>query len=82
MKVILNLILTIGSYIIRRGSGIFKFLFMIDDFFRVFTMTILFTIFFTWLGLGRILITLGALLGLIIDVQDFIAENEIAKFFD
>ena len=60
----------------KRGKGIFKALFVIDDLFRIFTMTILFPILFSWLGLGNTGIILGVILGLIIDIQDFMITPE------
>ena len=63
----------------KRGRGIFKFLFVIDDFFRLFTMTILIPIFFTWLGFGKIIVNLGIILGIVIDVHDFMADAGFAK---
>jgi hypothetical protein len=79
---ILQVIGAIASYLVRRGSGIFKILFFIDDFIRVFTMAILFIILLTWLKFPQFLIILGGLLGLVIDIQDFIEDNELAKFFN
>lgn len=74
-----QLILRMIHHIFRRGHGILKLLFVIDDFFRIFTMTILIPIFFNWLKLGQIIISLGLLLGLVIDMHDFIAEMGIGK---
>lgn len=69
-------------HIIRRGRGIFKILFVIDDFIRLFAMTLLIPIFFTALGGGPFIRTLGVILGAIIDIQDFVADAGIAKFKD
>ena len=77
-----QLIGAIASTIVRRGSGLFKILFVIDDFIRIFTMTILFIIGLTALKMPQFLIFIGAMLGLVIDIQDFIEDNELAKFFD
>ena len=65
-----------------RGRGIFKFLFVIDDFFRLFTMTILIPIFFHWVGFGKFIINLGVILGIIIDVHDFMSDAGFAKLQD
>ena len=78
---IAQIVSAIAQHLVRRGKGIFKILFFIDDFIRVFTMTILFIILCTWLNLPRFLLFLGGMLGLVIDIQDFIEDNEIAKFF-
>ena len=67
------------AQIFRRGRGIFKILFIIDDFFRYFTMTILIPIFFSWLGFGQFLMSLGAILGLVIDIHDYMSEAKIVK---
>jgi hypothetical protein len=77
----IQIVSAIAQHLVRRGKGIFKILFFIDDFIRVFTMTILFIILCTWLNLPRFLLFLGGMLGLVIDIQDFIEDNEIAKFF-
>ena len=69
-------------HIIRRGRGIFKILFVIDDFIRLFAMTLLIPMFFSWLGGGPFLRILGVILGAIIDIQDFIADAGVAKFDD
>ncbi len=79
---VLQFFLALIQHLIRRGKGIFKILFFIDDFIRVFTITILLIIFFTWLRFPHFIVVLGALLGLVIDIQDFIEDNELAKFFD
>jgi len=76
---ILALFANIAFHLFRRGRGIFKFLFIIDDFFRIFTMTILIPIFFRWLKFGEPLLTMGVILGIIIDLHDFISEYGIAK---
>ncbi len=74
-----NLILNIVAHIFRRGSGFFKLLFVIDDFFRVFTMTLLIPIFFRWLNFSNTLVTAGVILGLVIDIHDFISEYGVGK---
>jgi hypothetical protein len=79
---ILELIKAIIVAITSRGTGLFKILFVIDDFIRVFTMTILFIILASWLHFPTIIMFLLAMLGLVIDIQDFIEDNEFAKFFD
>ena len=68
------------GHLFRRGHGIFKILFVVDDFFRLFTMTLLIPLFFNWIGFGDILITLGLFLGLVIDVHDFMSEAGMVKF--
>ena len=79
---LLKVFARIGVHIFRRGRGIFKILFVIDDFIRVFTMTFLFIILLTWLNLPTFIIFLGSMLGLVIDMHDFISDHELAKFFD
>jgi hypothetical protein len=44
-------------------------------------MTILFIIGLTALKMPQFIIFIGAMLGLVIDIQDFIEDNELAKFF-
>ncbi len=79
---ITEFIIAVLKFITRRGHGLFKLLFVIDDFIRVFTMTILFIILSSWLHLPTAIMFLLAMLGLVIDIQDFIEDNEFAKFFD
>jgi len=62
------------KHIFHRGKGIFKFLFVIDDFFRLFTMTILIPVLFKFFNFGDLLISLGAILGIIIDIHDFLEQ--------
>ena len=78
--IFIRLIFSIIERIFRRGRGIFKFLFVIDDFFRIFTMTILIPIFFSLFSSNSVLTILGVLLGLVIDIQDFITEFGVGKF--
>ena len=59
----------------KRGKGLFKFLFVIDDFIRLFTMTILIPIFFSKLGFGTLLVNAGLILGLVIDIHDFMGSG-------
>ena len=74
LKLIVKLIRLIIKYIFRRGRGIFKILFVIDDFIRVFTMTLIVPYFFSLISNNSLLIVSGVLLGIVIDVQDFITE--------
>ncbi len=76
---ILKIFYKMLKYLFRRGRGIFKLLFAIDDFFRLFTMTIIIPIFFNWLNFSVMFIALGTILGLIIDVHDFISQVGVAK---
>jgi len=79
IKFIFKIFQVLGKMIIalfKRGKGIFKALFVIDDFFRIFTMTFLFPIFFFWIKLGKTGIILGVILGLVVDIHDFITTPE------
>ena len=67
IKVILNMLMQVA----KRGKGVFKFLFVIDDFIRLFTMTILIPLFFAKWGFGPFLVNAGLILGLVIDIHDF-----------
>ena len=42
-------------------------------------MTILIPIFLSWLGFGNLLVTIGVILGLVIDIHDFISEFGVGK---
>ena len=80
---VLNILQIFGrmlGHILRRGKGIFKALFVIDSFFRVFTMTIIIPLFFSLMRFNIIIVYLGLLLGIIIDVHDFIADAGFAEF--
>ena len=59
-----------ASLIFRRGTGIFKLLFAIDDFIRLFTMTIILFLSMKLLGVTGLLFTMGLILGFIIDLHD------------
>ena len=76
---IFNVLSNMFLHIMKRGKGVFKILFMIDDFFRLFTMTIIIPIFFNWIGFGKIMVNLGVVLGLVIDVHDFVTDMGIGK---
>ncbi|NTV23043.1 MAG: hypothetical protein HGA85_01545 [Nanoarchaeota archaeon] len=58
----------------RRGVGIFRLLFTIDDFFRMMTLTILLPVFANWLGFPNVLVLLALVIGLAMDVYDFAKE--------
>ncbi|MBN1503036.1 hypothetical protein JW930_05820 [Candidatus Woesearchaeota archaeon] len=79
IRAIVKVIVQIITHLLKRGRGILKILFFIDDFFRLFTMTILIPLFFSWLKFGSTLVTLGVILGLVIDVHDFVSEAGIIK---
>lgn len=68
-----------GKHLIRRGKGVFKILFIIDDFFRLFTMTILFSVLFNWLNVNTYILVLAVILGVIIDVHDFLSDMKIVR---
>ncbi|MFH0876078.1 MAG: hypothetical protein V1859_09140 [archaeon] len=78
-SIILKIMIKIVATMFRRGVGLFKFLFVIDDTLRIFTMTLLFPILFSWLGFGRIPVIAGTILGLIIDVHDLMEDYGIGK---
>ncbi len=71
-RVLANMI----TALFKRGRGIFKFLFVIDDLFRIFTMTLLIPILFDWIGLNDTFIALGVILGLVIDIHDFVTSSQ------
>ena len=64
---ITTLIINLFTHITRRGQGLFKLLFTIDDFFRLFAMTLLIPIFFSAIGLNDTFRVLGVILGLVIE---------------
>jgi hypothetical protein len=76
---IFKVLFSMFKHIFRRGRGIFKFLFVIDDFFRLFTMTILIPVLFNFLNFGSLLVSLGAALGIIIDVHDFLEQAGVVS---
>ena len=64
------MVIGITSLILRRGTGIFKLLFAIDDSIRLISITLL-----LWMGLALIgapkpIIMAGIVLGIIIDAHD------------
>ncbi len=60
----------IASLIFRRGSGILKFIFAIDDSIRLFTITLVFFLGLSLLQMSQTVIIAGTVLGFIIDVHD------------
>ncbi|MBD3204066.1 hypothetical protein GF327_07245 [Candidatus Woesearchaeota archaeon] len=78
-KSIIRIISMMISHIFRRGHGVFKILFVIDDFIRLFTMTIIIPYVFSLISSSKLLIYSGILLGMIIDVHDFVTEFSEGK---
>lgn len=70
----IKLLANLSVFIFRRGQGLFKFLFVIDDFIRVFAIAILLPMLMSWLGLSKAFQIAGFILGIIIDMQDFVTE--------
>ncbi len=77
--VLIKLFSSMISHLFRRGKGLFKFLFVIDDFIRLFTMTIIIPNLLMMINAGRALVISGLLLGLVIDLQDYISEYGVGK---
>ncbi|MBI2133821.1 hypothetical protein HYU11_04020 [Candidatus Woesearchaeota archaeon] len=76
------MVIGIGSLIFRRGTGIFKLLFAIDDLIRLFTMTLVFFLGLTILDAGQTLMMLGVGLGLVIDIHDIFDDLKSGKPLD
>lgn len=57
-----------------RGKGLFKLLYVIDDFFRFIMFTILFPLFTKWLNLGKPWFILALVIGIFLDLLDFYNE--------
>jgi hypothetical protein len=70
----IRLLTNLAIHLFRRGRGLFKFLFVIDDFIRVFAIVILLPMLISWLGLGKFYLIIGIILGIIIDIHDFVTE--------
>ena len=70
----IKLLANLSVFLFRRGHGLFKFLFVIDDFIRVFAIAILLPILMNWLGLSKVFLIIGFIIGIIIDMQDFVTE--------
>jgi hypothetical protein len=58
----------------RRGVGLFRLLFVIDDMFRLITLSILLPVFINWLGFHRIFVLIAFAVGLVLDIYDFAKE--------
>ncbi len=78
----MNIIVGIFKLIFRRGTGIFKFLFAIDDLIRLFTMTLILFLGLTLIDAGKTAVMAGVLLGLIIDVHDIVDDIRSGKPLD
>jgi hypothetical protein len=57
-----------------RGIGLFRVLFIIDDFFRLITLTILLPVLAHWIGLPYLLVLLALVIGLSMDIYDYTKE--------
>lgn len=77
---ILKFFTQLSFTLFKRGKGVFKILFFVDNFIRLFAMTLLIPIFFRWLNWGNFLVSLGFILGAIIDIEDFVSSMGLAKF--
>jgi hypothetical protein len=67
------------KHILRRGHGVFKLLFVIDDFIRLFAMTLLFGM-LAWRFNASGFLTVALVgLGIFIDMHDFLTENKIIR---
>lgn len=65
--------------IIRRKNGLVKFIFAIHDVIQIAAMTILIPLFLNWIGIRPPLLTIGVVLGIVIDAHDFMAEFSSGK---
>lgn len=57
-----------------RGIGLFRVLFIIDDFFRMITLTILLPVLANWLGFPNLIVLLALVIGLSMDIYDYAKE--------
>lgn len=83
IKLLISLVkfkIKLVNHLMRRGKGIFRFLFWIDDFIRLLAMTLFFILLSKMLNLGSVLTAIFVGLGAIIDVHDFLSDNSIGKF--
>ena len=76
------MVLGLAALIFRRGTGVFKLLFAVDDSIRLFTMTLLFWLGLSLLGAGRTVIMAGVILGMIIDAHDLVDALQKGKPVD
>ncbi|MEM3374302.1 MAG: hypothetical protein QXE31_03710 [Candidatus Woesearchaeota archaeon] len=67
------------AYLARHSKKSFKFLFWIDDFIRIFAMTILFMLIARILNLNALFSTILFFIGVIVDIEDFINNKGIGK---
>lgn len=74
-----RLIAEIIKHLLRRGKGIFKILFTVDDFIRLAAMTLAFSIIAKVLNLGNLATMALVLLGVAIDLHDFLYDHKIGK---
>ena len=60
--------------IFREKNGLSAFIFAIHDLIQIAAMAILIPLFLNWIRLGQPFLSLGVLLGIIIDIHDFTTE--------
>ncbi len=75
-------LLNIGKLIFRRGTGIFKFLFAVDDLIRLFTMTLVFFFLLSAMDASKTVVLIGSLFGLVIDIHDVFDDLKTGKPVD
>ena len=68
--------------VFRRGTGIFKLLFAVDDLVRLFAMTMLFFLCLKLLQASDAILLAGVALGLVIDIHDIIDDLKTGKPLD
>lgn len=68
-----------GGLLFKRGTGIFRFLFVIDDAIRLIAVTLVFWLIALLFGIKGIWFFLLIALGLLIDVHDIIDDLKEGK---
>ncbi|MBI4438851.1 hypothetical protein HY640_02885 [Candidatus Woesearchaeota archaeon] len=68
--------------VFRRGTGLFKLVFALDDLIRLFTMSLVFFLGLSLLGVGNPLLMAGVIFGLIIDIHDIFDDIQSGKPLD
>ncbi len=78
----MNIIVAIGRLIFRRGTGLFKLLFAIDDLIRLFAITLIMFLSLTILEVSGLFFTAAMILAIVIDVHDVFDDIKEGKPLD
>lgn len=83
LKIVYSIIkfkIALLKHLFRRGRGVMRFLLWIDDFIRLFAMTLFFSVVARIFNMNGFFTAILIILGAYIDFHDFMSDNSIGKF--